>query len=238
MSPLALAIAGLFAGAFNGVLQVSVVALFNASPHGVSASVLVPTFTALVGAAFALPFVPALAAIASCAARRRLVRDGSLVDRAYLRALWSVTALSVAIGCVLLLPAFGWQRPLVMVVALSACATVLLLAGADVDALRKLNSISRTMGECRDWVLSDRELEGATDSGLLTDFGVGQRVVARVRSVAHAYRQVERPEAFCRGDIVLTQRALRGFVARAVTMGVVATILGVLQAVELLGQPS
>ncbi len=234
-SPLLLVLAALLAGAINGVLQMSVLIVASGLHHDIGASLAIVLFTVLVGAVFALPFLPALAAMACCSIHRRRARSGSLLGRAYSRALWRVTALSIAIGCGLASLLARSLQPVTVALALGACAMVLLLAGADLDALRSLRALSQTTVDCRDWVLSDSQLESAARSGLLTDLGVGERIVARVRNVAHAYRQLERPEALCRGDIAPARLALRRLSFGALAMSAVAITLGLLQTVEVLG---
>ena len=81
-SPLLLVLAALLAGAINGVLQMSVLIVASGLHHDIGASLAIVLFTVLVGAVFALPFLPALAAMACCSIHRRRARSGSLLGRA------------------------------------------------------------------------------------------------------------------------------------------------------------
>ncbi len=175
-------------GALNGVLMVAAMALLKGAPGTVLIGIAL--FAAMFGGVCALPFIPAMVAVAVTAARVT-ARPGSIADAAQRRRILRVAALSLAIASALL-PRRGttsiWLH-LPMHVANVALALIVALLFAELAALARLKKSA--LGP---------EWEPSTiDAPPDVDFGLGSERFIR-RAHDETYRHELGVSAIVHGD--------------------------------------
>ncbi|XXY47422.1 hypothetical protein WME91_46205 [Sorangium sp. So ce269] len=206
------------------------------------------------GAVFALPFVPALAAVLLAANRVGRARAGSIVARADRRAVWAATSMVIALAVLTARALFGapLAPELGRAVAAMGLATVGALFVVDAVALARVLTLPRgplAAGEGGEAGELEVEVE-ARDAGELgegegetgggrsaarggrgmgerIDLGVGGEVQVEVVRPTHAYRGTRQIARVVRGNRERAAAVLRAALARGgIALAVGAALWG------------
>lgn len=183
----------LAAGAFNGLLVLALAALFRGPPSGEILS-FAAMAAALLGAAAAVLFVPAIAAIATSFARIQ-ARLGSYAEGSQRRRVASTAAVSLAIAAAIVPTKHG---PLAAGVATLALATSIVLVITELLSLWRVRALASDSG----W-----ERVAETPVASTIDLGLGDEVWFR-RGLDETYRTSVAGVAR-RGDAALTGLVVR-----------------------------
>lgn len=211
----------LAAGAINGVL----IGFFAAAPMGAVVGL-------IAGLICAIPFVPALSAVAFVARRIGRARLGSIVDRADRRAVFCATLVVASLASVLTpTGALGPGRVNIFR-PLAAVAFALILLAIDIGALVRAcaalkQSIAVTLADTPLAPAPEKRARGAT----IVDFGLGDEEVEEVAHEGAVYREQKRTLRVFRGSAAQAQDALAWMIAADVT-ALVLVCLSLLRGVE------
>jgi hypothetical protein len=199
----------LVAGIINGVL----VGFFVAPPVGLFLGL-------FFGAICAVPFIPALGAVAFAARRVGRARPGSIVDQADRRAVFRAALTVASLATVIPLPGIEPSGCTAIVFPLAASAILLMLLGHDAGAFVRLGTLEARLAAIPEPApFASPPCRGP--GVVVVDFGLGLDEVEEISPAGAVYRERDRATCVFRGS---ADRA-RAVLLRGLAEGAAALLL-------------
>lgn len=208
-----------------GVLNGALVGVFIEPPFGILLGF-------IFGAVCAVPFLPALGAVAFMARRIGRARPGSIVDQADRRAVFRVTLVVAAVASMLSPPPFPGHGSALGAVPFVVTGLLLILLALDVRAFVRVGSLKARVGAIS--APAAERPDRAPDTSV-TDFGLGDEEAEEIAQRGAVYRDHARTIHVFRGSASRARAELAWAIAANLLALSIAGGLLVTRAWQMLG---